>query len=82
MDMKSLGLPEHIFNSFWHHFHVLILKKCGFACVRTSYSGPAGPFQLPHEILEGSKSMYCVNSRWAVRIILTCDVYLCDLQVL
>jgi hypothetical protein len=27
MDMKSLALPEHIFNSLWHRFHVLILKK-------------------------------------------------------
>ncbi len=28
IDLKSLRLPEHIFNSFLRHFHVLILEVC------------------------------------------------------
>jgi hypothetical protein len=31
IDLKSLDLPEHIFNSFLRHFHALILKKYVFA---------------------------------------------------
>jgi hypothetical protein len=31
IEMKSLGLPEQILNSLWHHFPVLILKQRGFA---------------------------------------------------
>ncbi len=27
IDLKNLGLPEHIFIPFWFHFHVLILKR-------------------------------------------------------
>ncbi len=27
IDLKNLGLPEHIFIPFWCHFHVLIIKK-------------------------------------------------------
>ncbi len=28
---KNVGLPEHIFITFWHHFYVLILKKNALA---------------------------------------------------
>jgi hypothetical protein len=31
MDMISLGLPEYILNSLWHHFHVLISKDTWFS---------------------------------------------------
>jgi hypothetical protein len=31
MDMRKLGLTEHMFNPLWHHFQGLIIKKCGFA---------------------------------------------------
>jgi hypothetical protein len=33
MDQKNLVLLEHMFNSFWRHFHVLILKRHVFLAI-------------------------------------------------
>jgi hypothetical protein len=51
-------------------------------CTRISYPEPAGPFQLAHENVIKIGMRIIVYAFCSICIILACNVYLSDLQVL